>query len=136
MRDKQGRFIPGTSGNPGGRPKKADQLRELLSKDARAIAKQVIELAKGGDMKAARLVLDRCIPLERAVMPATPFSLNPDEPLTEQGKSVLAAISRGEIPPDTGRALIDAITALARVTELDEIQRRLDVIEAQQEGRQ
>ena len=72
------RFKPGVSGNPSGRPKKpktiamelVDELDEIVSVDqsgrqvkitkARAIAKELVRLAIGGDLRAASTVISFC----------------------------------------------------------------------------
>jgi hypothetical protein len=59
-----GRFVPGVSGNPTGKKPgtrhRATQLTEkLMADDAEAVVTAVVAAAKGGDMTAARLVLDR-----------------------------------------------------------------------------
>lgn len=128
-RDKQGRFAKGVSGNPNGRPAKSDELRKLLEGSADEVASKVLEAAAAGDMGAARLVLERCVPTQRPVYPAVIFDLDPDAPLADQAKQVLVAVSRGELPPDQGRALLDGIASLTRVVELDEIARRLAELE-------
>ena len=66
-------FEPGTSGNPGGRPKRAKltydalvielKARDAKSSDAdpkglRKIVSSVIDLAEGGDMKAVEFIRD------------------------------------------------------------------------------
>ena len=58
---------PGTSGNPAGRPrgslnKTTRAVLELLEGEAGTITRTCIEAAKGGDMTAIRLVLDRLVP--------------------------------------------------------------------------
>jgi hypothetical protein len=66
-RSPNGRFSPGNAfgrGNP--LAKKAQQFRTALSRaatvaDVKAIAKKMIELAKAGDIQAAKLVFDRLI---------------------------------------------------------------------------
>ena len=66
-RDTRGRFVKGNPGGPGNPlAKKANQLRVALSRavtvaDVRAIAKRMIEAALGGDVQAAKLILDRAI---------------------------------------------------------------------------
>lgn len=128
-RDNQGRFAKGASGNPNGRPAKSDELRRLLEGSADEVASKVLEAAAAGDMGAARLVLERCVPTQRPVYPAVIFELDPEAPLADQAKQVLVAVSRGELPPDQGRALLDGIASLTRVVELDEIARRLAELE-------
>lgn len=69
-RGKGGRFSPGQSGNPTGRPRGAKgkrlQLPAELTSDAIAA---LAEAVAGGDVQAIRLVLDRTIPALKAVTP-------------------------------------------------------------------
>jgi hypothetical protein len=53
----------------------------------------------------------------------------PDGSLTEQGRAVLACVAAGELAPGQGAALLGGIASLARVAELDEIERRIDALE-------
>jgi Family of unknown function (DUF5681) len=68
-RDERGRLLPGHTANPKGRPKGVD-LRQLAETRAFVedmsiedalwdVVKAMIERAKGGDVKAAQLILDR-----------------------------------------------------------------------------
>jgi hypothetical protein len=69
----------GPSLNPAGRPKGTknrltlmqneliDQFAGEMNKEFKAILRTVIREAKGGDMTAARLLLDRAIPARKAV---------------------------------------------------------------------
>jgi hypothetical protein len=50
--------------------------------------------------------------------------------LTDQGRAVLSAVSAGALAPSQGSQLIAAIGALARVAEIDELERRLSALEA------
>jgi len=66
-----GRFQPGQSGNPKGKPKglrsRITQLAEkLMEDDAEAVVKAVVSAAKGGDMAAARIILDRICPARKS----------------------------------------------------------------------
>ena len=75
-RNRQGRFLPGNSGNPGGRPRGgvsvSAAMRTLSSQPvpkehggkaretwASCIARMIFERAAAGDLRAAALVLDR-----------------------------------------------------------------------------
>lgn len=63
IRDENGRFRPGKSGNPGGRPVGSGILPALRSaitpERAKAIADRAIALAEDGDGRLLALILDR-----------------------------------------------------------------------------
>jgi len=128
-RDSKGRFKQGQSGNPAGRPAKADALRKLLEGDADSVARKVLEAAKQGDLRAAELVLARCSPIKRPSQEPVQFALDDTQPLADQGRAILSAIASGALPPDTGKQLIDSLAALVKVVEVEEFDRRLRAIE-------
>lgn len=59
-------FIPGKSGNAAGRPKGAcnrrTRLAQLLEPHAEELIAKLVDLARGGDVQALRLVIERLIP--------------------------------------------------------------------------
>ena len=122
---------PGQAGNPKGRPAGTGEVAKLRA----AIADRVPELlaammarALEGDVGAARLLLERAIAPLKAAEQSQALSL-PDGTLTEQGRAVLASVASGELAPGQGAALLGAIGTLARVTEIDELARRIEVLE-------
>ena len=122
---------PGQSGNPKGRPAGTGEVAKLRA----AIADRVPELlaammarALDGDVGAARLLLERAIAPLKAAEQSQALSL-PDGSLTDQGRAVLASVAAGELAPGQGAALLGAIGTLARVTEIDELARRIEVLE-------
>lgn len=122
----------GQSGNPNGRRAKglatAERLRNALVKDLPAILESVVNAAKGGDMAAARTILDRVLPPLKAM--EIPAFLAPLEgSLTDKGQAVLSAMAGGTLAPGQAAQILGAIAAQARVVEVDELSRRLEALE-------
>lgn len=131
QKSRPGRWKPGQSGNPAGKPKGAGEvakLRAAIADKVPAILESLIARALEGDTQAARLLLERTIAPLKAVEPPQPLAL-PDGTLTEQGRAVLASVADGELAPGQGAALVAAIGALARVVEIDELQARIEALE-------
>jgi hypothetical protein len=123
---------PGQTGNPMGRPpgqSEITKLRKSIMTDAPDILAGLVTAAKAGDVQAARLILERVLPPVKPTEQAIELELT-GETLTDQGRAVLSAVSAGALPPGQGSQLIAAIGALARVAEIDELERRLSALEA------
>jgi len=134
---KKGRWKAGESGNPKGRPPGAGEVAKLRASIAGHVPEiilQLVEAAKGGDVQAARLLLERVLPPHKPTELAVPLAL-PDGTLTEQGRAVLSAVSMGDLTPGQGAQLLAAIGALARVAEVDELIARITALEDKQDAR-
>jgi len=121
----------GQSGNPLGRPpgqSAITRLRAQLEPDAPQILQTMVAAAKCGDVQAARLILERILPPVKPTENAIKIDFK-GKTLTDKGNAVLRAMSTGELAPGQGGQLIAAISALARVTELDELERRIGLLE-------
>lgn len=130
-KSRPGRWKPGQSGNPAGKPKGAGEvakLRAAIAQDVPQILEALKAQALAGDVQAARLLLERTIAPLKAVEPPQPLTL-PDGSLTEQGRAVLASVADGEIAASQGAALVAAIGTLARVVEIDELAARIEALE-------
>ena len=122
---------PGQSGNPKGRPPgtgEVAKMRAAIAGNVPAILESLTTAALAGDVQAARLLLERALPPIKPVEQSQPLSL-PDGTLTEQGRAVLASVAAGELAPGQGAALLGAIGTLARVSEVDELARRIEALE-------
>mgnify|MGYP006909078598 CR=1 FL=1 len=129
-RTKKGRFAKGKSGNPSGRPKtEITELRAKLAKDGHAVAKVVLDAALSGDLTACKLVLERLLPPLKSTTAPVSVEIPKDAGLTDSGRAILAAITGGDLPPDIGAQLITALGGLARVSEIDELEKRLAALE-------
>ena len=99
------RFKPGHSGNPNGQPKgslNATTLaaQALLDGEAEILTRKAIELAKGGDLAALRLCIDRLVP-PRKDRPVS-FDLPKIESARDAANAisaVLTAVSTGDLTP-------------------------------------
>lgn len=124
---------PGQSGNPAGRPPgsgEVGKLRANIAEHVPAILDRLVAAAREGDVQAARLLLERCLPaLKPTELPQT-IELPDGGSLTETGRAVLGAVGDGVLPAGEGAKLMGAIAALGRVAELDELAARIEVLEA------
>jgi hypothetical protein len=123
-------FKPGQSGNPGGRPKgSGNRIRAELSDAWDDIKPVLMEKAKGGDMAAIRIVAERVCPPIRAMEPASPIEL-PKGSLTERANAVLDSLGTGDLSTGQASQLMQALGALAKLIETDELEKRIEALEA------
>ncbi len=123
---------PGQTGNPKGRPpgqSEITRLRAAIAQHVPTILDQLVTAARGGDVQAARLILERILPPVKATEQAVELQLPEGGTLTAQGHAVLFAVAAGELAPSQGAALLGAIGTLARVVEVDDLARRIGVLE-------
>jgi hypothetical protein len=130
---KAGRWKPGESGNPRGRPPgtgDVSKLRAKIAEQVPAIVDKLTDAALAGDVGAARLLLERVIPPMKAAEQTAPVALA-GETLTEQGRAVVAAVTAGDLAPGQGAALLTSLGTLAKLIEADELERRIAALERQ-----
>lgn len=134
-----GKFRAGVSGNPKGRPAglpdRRREFRDLITKAVPELIERALDLARGGDSAALRLLLDRALPPLKAQAEACPFEFPPDGSLTKVGGLILESIAVGGTPPDTGKAMLEALAAQAKLVEVDELVRRIEMLESSLEMR-
>ena len=132
---KQGRFKPGQSGNPAGRPRGSRHattvaIEALLDGDAETITRKAIEAAKGGDMVAIRLVMDRICP-PRKTRPVH-IELPPiadAHGVADAQQEVLNAVAKGELLLDEAQALCGLLEARRKALETQELELRITELE-------
>ena len=129
---KQGRWKPGESGNPDGRKPgtgKIARLREGIAEHMPEIINQMVSKAKEGDVQAARLLLERVIPQIKPMEQLVEINLSVEADLSTQGQSIIHAVADGILAPGQGSALLTSLGTLARIKEIDELEKRLAVLE-------
>ena len=136
-----GRFKPGESGNPKGRPAGSKNaalvaLDALGTDAAQDLLQAVIEKAKDGDMQAARIILDRAWPIRKGrpisfVMPKVETAADTAKALG----GVLEAVAGGLLSIEEGGGLAAILETQRKTLELTEIEERLTALERQQGGK-
>jgi hypothetical protein len=104
-------------------------VTQALADDAPAVARVVIDAALEGDIQAASLVLARVAPPLRGQVQPVTFDFDPKASISQQVEQVLSAIAKGEVPPDVGKQVIDAVQALSQVRAVEELEQRLVALE-------
>ena len=130
------RFKRGVSGNPrgrqaGSRNKATILLEKMMADDGEGVVNAVLEAAKGGDMQAARIILDRICPprKERPISCKLP-KLEDTSDLVAGISALIGAVANGELTPGEGQALASLIEAQRRTLETEDIEQRLIALEA------
>ena len=122
----------GVSGNPAGRPKGSGEvarLRAAIADHVPAIVEQLRTAALAGDVGAARLLLERVLPPLKAIEEPVRFDVG-GQGLSDQGRAVVAAAADGQITTRQSADMLSALGSLARMIEVEELVRRVEVLEA------
>ncbi len=125
------KFKPGKSGNPAGRPMGSSshqKLRSAIIKNTPSIIEAMIEKARTGDTAAAKILLDRVIAPMKSGDTFIDFTLNGD--LSQDARNVLNSVGASEMSLSQGVSLLGGIASLARIVETDELLRRIEKLEA------
>lgn len=125
------KFKPGKSGNPRGRPPNKTAtilLRKAIVDAMPEIMQGLIDAAKNGDVGAATVLLNRCVPVLKAEAQA--ITLPVKNSLAGQGNEINKATVSGKLPPDIGAQLITALSNQSKIVEIDDVIRRIEALEA------
>ena len=129
---RPGRWKAGQSGNPKGKPPGSGELQKLraaIGHHVPEIIDQLVAAARGGDVQAARLILERVLPPIKAVEQAQALALPEHGSLTDKALAVLSAAASGELAPGQAGQLITALGSVAKIAEIDELSARITALE-------
>lgn len=132
-RTSTGRFVKGSSGNPRGRPPMlSPELRERLDTATPEIIDKVVEKALQGDLAAAKIILDRTAPISKqsSASVSIPELATAGTTLADKAGAILSSVASGDCPADVGAVLMQSLTALARIIEVDELEKRIAALES------
>jgi len=132
-----GRFQPGNPGGPGrptgSRNKATVMLDQLAEGEGAEVLRSVLTGAKGGDMAAARIILDRVWPARksRPVSLVLPEIRTAADVVAALG-AVADAVGAGEIAPDEGAAVASILETKRKAIETVELETRVANLEKEQ----
>ncbi len=127
-------FAPGNPGGPGrpegSRNRATVLLDKIASADAEGVLRRTVEAAKGGDLRAADIILARVWPARKG----RPVSIS--LPAIETAADVSAAIgavvtaaASGEITPDEAQTLAGVLEMKRRAVETHDLEQRIAALE-------
>jgi hypothetical protein len=124
-------FKKGASGNPAGRPKGIKDKRHRYSEAIEAMIPKVLDSvfqkAIAGDMTAAKMLLDRTLPTKRPEQERVQIPIKENTALN--ARDVLKSVFDGDVSPDVGASLLNALTGVLKAIEVENLARRIDALE-------
>lgn len=128
-------FQPGNPGGPG-RPAGSRNaatvlLDKLASDDASDVLKATLKAAKGGDLRAADIVLSRVWPVRRGGRPVA-FELPSIETAADIVRAVgnvATAVAGGELTPEEGGAVAAILEVKRKAIETTDLENRIAALE-------
>jgi phage tail sheath gpL-like len=130
-------FAQGNPGKPkGARHRTTIVAEKLMQDDADAIVQAVIEKAKAGDMVAARIVLDRIVPIRKgAVVQIALPAAKTAEDVSMALATLIQAMADGEVTPDEAATIGSVLEIRRRAIETLEFDERLKKLEEAKNGK-
>ena len=126
-------FTKGVSGNPAGRPKGIKDKRHRHAESIESMIPQVLDCvyqkALAGDMTAGKTLLDRTLPNKRPEQERVEIEHSGN--IASDAQNVLRGVLDGEVSLDVGASLLSAITSVLKAIEMEELIKRIEVLESQ-----
>ena len=125
-------FTKVASGNPAGRPRgikdKRHRFNEAIESMIPDVLESVFQKAVAGDMTAAKILLDRSLPTKRPEQERVQISIKENTALN--ARDVLQGVYAGEVSPDVGASLLNAITGVLKAVEVEDLAKRIEALES------
>lgn len=119
-------------GRPRGRPNDETVIRNNLAiafgGGVEGFWRAVILKAAAGDAKSMEMIANRISPVPKSEYRPVNFNLTGGT-LSEKAACIVQAVAAGELSPDIGINLINALASVVRIVEHDELVNRLKELE-------
>ena len=126
-------FKKGESGNKAGRPVGSGvtgKLRKAILDKSPELLQMVVDKALDeGDVSAAMALLNKVMPNLKASNEPIQFTLDSSKGLSGTGEQIVQSIADGSVPLDSGAQLLSAIAALSKMQEIDDLTKRMEILE-------
>ena len=129
------KYKKGESGNPTGRPKGSLNkttliVQKLLASEAEEITRQVIEIAKEGDLQACKLILERLVPPAKdgPVEIKLP-EISRVEDILKGFTEVSKGLATGMLTPTQAKTVGDILEQHRKSIESRELEQRIEQLE-------
>ena len=125
-------FKKGQSGNKSGRPVGSGisgQIRKAIADKAPEIIEVLITQALAGDTQSGLALLNKITPNLKAANEPVQFNIDTSKGLSDTGEQVLQSIADGNIALDSGTQILSSLAALAKMKEIDELTKRIELLE-------
>ena len=110
-------------GRPAGSRNQATlALEKMMADDGAAVVQAILDAAKGGDMTAARIIVDRIVPprKDRPVVVDLP-KIESAADIPQATTAILEATAAGDLTPSEGAALVNMVEAHRKALETAEL---------------
>jgi len=133
-----GRFKPGESGNPAGRPKGAKNKTTLLAEEAMAekvgaVVDKLVERALAGSTGAIRQFLDRTMPVPRGCIGFDLPDLRGPRGIADAQEALIMAVAARQVPPRDAERVMNLIDRFGKTLKAEEHKAWLEAYAAERE---
>jgi hypothetical protein len=103
---------------------------ELLSGELEVVTRKLIELAKGGDVGALRLVIERVLPRRGRLVEFDLVAVEKASDLVRACSAILSATASGELSLEEARGFMGLVDQERRAIETADLAARIEALEA------
>ncbi len=136
-RGQDGKFLPGASGNPKGRPRKAAQALHdlqylLLDAAPSVVARLVISAVSQGDTSAARILLDNLPHTDSRISldAGDKVQLDSAADVLTYSKNIIELTTSGALSISQGETLSRLLDKHSKLIEAEQLEKRIEALES------